>query len=128
MPHLFRRATALVSTSSQEGFPNIFLQAGKFGIPVVSLAVDPDGIFSERGVGIVCKGRLDLMVEAVEQLVVNPERRQHYTERLAEYVAKFHGLERLCDELCEAIQVAAGEETSESVSHFAATAESKLCA
>ncbi len=127
MPHLFRAALALVNTSSREGFPNAFLQAGQFGIPVVSLSVDPDGIFADRGAGVVCKGRLDLMAEAVEALVEKPERRGHYSNRLANYVAEFHDLERLCDELCEAIDVAAGQRGRESISQFAAV-NSKLCA
>jgi glycosyltransferase involved in cell wall biosynthesis len=128
MPHLFRAALALVSTSSREGFPNVFLQAGQFGIPVVSLSVDPDGIFSDRGAGVVCKGRLDLMAEAVEQLVEKPERRGHYSHRLANYVTEFHDMERLCDELCEAIDVAAGQRSGAGASSFTPAAESKLCA
>lgn len=128
MPHLFRAALALVNTSSREGFPNVFLQAGQFGIPVVSLSVDPDGIFSDRRAGVICKGRLDLMAEAVEQLVEKPERRHHYSHRLGKYVAEFHDLERLCDELCEAIDLAAGQGLGESVSRIAAAVDSKLCA
>jgi glycosyltransferase involved in cell wall biosynthesis len=127
MPHLFRAALALVSTSSREGFPNVFLQAGKFGIPVVSLNVDPDLIFADRGVGVACHGRLDLMVEAVEQLVAKPGRRRHYAGRLADYVREFHGLEQLCDELCETIDAVAGM-GRQSIPQLATTADSKLCA
>ena len=78
MPHLFRGCLALVSTSSQEGFPNTFLQAGKYRVPVVSLIVDPDEMLWSRRKGIVCHGNLDVMADAVADLASNPERRNVY--------------------------------------------------
>lgn len=104
MPHLFRSAVALVNTSSQEGFPNAFLEAGKHGIPVVSLNVDPDSMFSKRQAGIVCRGNLDAMAAAVQKVHSDAEERRQYASRLRAYAAEFHGLEECCDELCEVIR------------------------
>ena len=108
MPHLFRWALALVSTSRQEGFPNIFLQAGKYRVPVVSLNVDPDGLFSQQGVGFVCGGSLERMADALRHLAAEPEQRALYANRLARYVAENHDLAGRCDELCEVIDAACG--------------------
>lgn len=37
----YRRAIALVNTSTGEGFPNTFLEAWRYATPVISLSVDP---------------------------------------------------------------------------------------
>ena len=50
---LFARAAILLNTSNSEGFPNTFLQAAKYGVPILSLRVDPDGMLSRHGCGIV---------------------------------------------------------------------------
>ena len=61
-------AEGLISTSLYEGFPNVFLEAWGFGIPVFSLFVDPSGIISENNLGRSYSGNIDRMItELVEQ-------------------------------------------------------------
>lgn len=55
----FDRCRTLVSTSSTEGFPNVFLQAMRRGIPIVSF-VDPDGMIAGRGLGTVVTSEAEL--------------------------------------------------------------------
>jgi glycosyltransferase involved in cell wall biosynthesis len=65
----FRRAKLLVNTSRYEGFPYTFTRAFSYGIPVVSLNVDPDGLIDQYQMGICaegsevrfCQGVMDLL-------------------------------------------------------------------
>lgn len=52
MAGVYRDAAALVCTSAYEGFPNTFLEAWSFGVPVVA-TVDPEGLLGGQGLGMV---------------------------------------------------------------------------
>jgi hypothetical protein len=69
----FDRASVFVSTSEAEGFPNVFLQAMRRGIPIVSF-VDPDGIIrSNPELGVVVDSEKGLLA-AVQELGQAPLR------------------------------------------------------
>lgn len=63
----YRDAVALVNTSEHEGFPNTFLEAWRFGVPVVSLHHTLDGLLTERDVGYHAR-TMDGMVNVVDRL------------------------------------------------------------
>ncbi len=47
----YRRAIAYVNTSAYEGFPNTFLEAWRFAVPVVALCSVLDGVLTEADIG-----------------------------------------------------------------------------
>lgn len=92
MPAYYRSAALLVSTSSAEGFANVFLEAWANGIPVVSCGIDPDGVIAGHGLG-VCTGSLEETAEAVRRLVADPRERAAMGERARAYVRAHHSPE-----------------------------------
>jgi hypothetical protein len=79
---------ALISTSPMEGFPNIFIEAWAFGIPVLSLYVDPGGVIKREDLGVVADGDLTRLLDAMNSF----ENTQEFAERAKTYVDHNHVL------------------------------------
>lgn len=85
-------AALFVNTSLPcEGFPNTFVQSWLRETPVVSLQVDPGGVFSREKIGI-CSGNFDRLVGDVSYLISNVEKRLEMGRRARAYAEKVHGL------------------------------------
>lgn len=68
----FDHCRVLVSTSPVEGFPNVFLQAMRRGIPIVSF-VDLDGMIARNRLGAVVVDEAQLRAKVSELSVSCPE-------------------------------------------------------
>lgn len=71
---LLAESHLLVNTSVTEGFSNTFIQAWMREVPVVSLNVDPDGVFSSSSPSLLA-GSEERLHELVEQLLRDDELR-----------------------------------------------------
>ncbi len=89
----YRRARVFVSTSAYEGFPNTFLQCAVAGVPVVSLAVDPEGILSRHGCGLLAGGSLDALERHVRALWSDAELAERQALTFHRYALAHHGLD-----------------------------------
>lgn len=101
MPHsrfvaLLSRATAFLSTGSglYEGFPNVFLQAGVLGVPVVSADCD-FGILSDTGIGRSFGDSVTAMSEFLEQLCGSDVYRTQILNGVAARTAALFGRDRV---------------------------------
>lgn len=94
----YASARVLVNTSSFEGFPNAFLQAGKYGVPIVSLNVDPNGIFTGFACGLLCEGQEAKLKEAIERLMGDSALYARLSSNILDYVRKNHDKEKIIPE------------------------------
>jgi glycosyltransferase involved in cell wall biosynthesis len=65
---LVAEAVAIVSTSRQEGMPNIFLEGWAAGVPALTLDFDPDNTIASRGIGAAAGGSWEKFVEEARRL------------------------------------------------------------
>jgi glycosyltransferase involved in cell wall biosynthesis len=72
---------ALISTSPMEGFPNVFIEAWVYGIPVLSLYFDPGDIIKNERLGTIANGNIDKLIDAMNQV--------KYSEEFAQYAKLF---------------------------------------
>ena len=87
---LYQIATskALISTSHMEGFPNIFIEAWAYGIPVLSLNVDPGSTIKKERLGEVLNGDLNGMLKAIDTFRYTDD----FAQRSKSYVERTHVL------------------------------------
>jgi hypothetical protein len=90
MPALFTRAAALVSTSSLEGFPNVFLQAALSRTPIGSLVVAEEFLQKSQA-GECFDGNLEALARWVRTAWVSPQQESR-REVARDYVIQHHGL------------------------------------
>ncbi len=88
----YRRAKLLCCTSDFEGFPNTFLEAWSYGVPIVS-TVDPDGLIAERGLGRVVEDTSDLIGGTCEMLR-SPEQWARASKAARAYYMEHHTTEK----------------------------------
>lgn len=97
----YRRATALISTSELEGFPNVFLESWSCETPVFSLDVDPDGVITEHELGRVVSSAQGL-IELCRNAQKNEPSIRTMGKNGARYIQQCHGVSRVVGQLEQA--------------------------
>lgn len=94
MAEHYKKAFLLINTSEIEGVPNVFLEAWKYSIPVLSLNVDPDGILSKYQLGCCSKTFNQLLLD-IETLMENNVLRNTMGKNGRRYIEENHDLRKI---------------------------------
>jgi len=86
-------AKTIINTSVAEGFPNTFLQAGVYKIPILSLAVDPDNFIDHFDCGFYCSNNFDMLLSSFQILSESVELCSNKGLNAYNYVFQHHNIE-----------------------------------
>ncbi|MBA7694526.1 hypothetical protein ES703_103137 [subsurface metagenome] len=93
----YQRSAALICTSRAEGFPNTFLEAWSYGLPIVS-TFDPDNLITEHGLGMVAKDALGL-TSGIQVLLNSQQRWQKASQAALQRYRDNHSIEAVMPRL-----------------------------
>jgi glycosyltransferase involved in cell wall biosynthesis len=91
MDELYREASLLCCTSHMEGFPNTFIEAWSWGVPVIS-TVDPGGIIQRESLGLHA-ATAEGLAWGIEALSGDPTRWLATSRNAREYFRTHHQLD-----------------------------------
>ncbi|WP_439183595.1 glycosyltransferase family 4 protein [Carboxylicivirga taeanensis] len=98
----FERAKIFVNTSESEGMPNTFIQSWLNHVLVLSLNVNPNGVFDAQHMGLCFHGDLQQMAASLDDYL-QEKSRSDILERASSYALETFDVRRNVDQLIELI-------------------------
>ncbi|MGA7902629.1 MAG: glycosyltransferase family 4 protein [Terrimicrobiaceae bacterium] len=86
----FDDANIFVNTSEHEGVPNTFVHSGLGHAAILSLAVDPDGMFREFRAGLCARGDFEILAHAAAGMLADRQQLFAAQDESARFVREWH--------------------------------------
>lgn len=93
----YQSACVLVNTSASEGFPNTFIEACKWSVPILSLNVNPDGFLHEFACGWCADNDWSEFVAKL-RVLAEPHRQREYGAKARAYVEQYHDIRHVVND------------------------------
>lgn len=93
MPAKYEQNHVMCCTSAYEGFPNTFLEAWSYGLPIIS-TVDPDGLIMKKKIGCVCH-EVSEFVDALSSMINRKEAWREMSRNARRYYLENHELDHV---------------------------------
>lgn len=92
---LFESHRIFVNTSENEGYPNTYVQAFKWGRPVAALHVDPDGILNHQGLGGCANGDKEQFIKMTQALLQDDRKWREQSDNARRFAIEQHDINRI---------------------------------
>jgi glycosyltransferase involved in cell wall biosynthesis len=86
----FNQCQIFVNTSEHEGVPNTFIHSGLGYAAILSLVVDPDGMFENFRAGFCAAGQFERLVPAAEEMLSQRDKLAAAQQESARFVREWH--------------------------------------
>jgi len=89
-----------IPVNIHEGFPNVYLEAWRNGVPVLTLDTDPDDVICREGLGFHSRS-IEEMARNLDVLCTSPETWGRMSSSAIRYFEREHAIERVGQEYLE---------------------------
>jgi glycosyltransferase involved in cell wall biosynthesis len=88
----FQEAKLFINTSTQEGFPNTFIQATKNKTPIISLNVNPNNLLDKYNIGYYCNDNFKKMKDNLNKLLKDKTSYKKMQDNAYKYAKEHHDI------------------------------------
>lgn len=96
MPYIYQNCSLLCSTSIAEGFPNTYLEAWSYGVPVV-VTIDPDNIIKKNKLGYQ-EDNWSMLVKQIQFVLSNRSTWQKLSRNCRYFYRQHHSQDQVMEE------------------------------
>jgi glycosyltransferase involved in cell wall biosynthesis len=105
----FKQSRILINTSKTEGLANTFLQAAKFGLPIISMCSNPNEMFTKFNLGILTDDNLEKTSIHFNKLLDEEKLYKQSSSAGKEFVKEYHDSNKIVNQFYETLKLVVNE-------------------